>query len=375
MKRIAKLFLVIFNILILGCVHTTYIQKNEQAISQIKPEIETKKVDVTTDSQELTNITVKMFGNDSLKYQSSQNQQIVIIPFKNIKSISHYEYSSLKIGATFGFLTGFVLADGAFANSLFSSAFGLVFSLPFALTGYFIPIETKYSFRYPSFNKIEYGIEWGYSLSGISGLKPATRFSDYNHRSMGLKLGASIYYNFSNNYSVKNTLSLISKGADFGENNFTGDNNHVDLSITQINLASKLLYLPFEKSKISIFSGFFYDYSFYAKQSFILDGGWAYDHNDYEFQNPELGFPGDNFKNEINRHSFGILIGLQFPFYYDNLNLIIEYHQALTNLYKENHPKYYIKYRPEGEFSPLDFTNKNNSNQNSLIISFEYLIR
>jgi len=314
MKHIIKLSIVIFNILILGCVHTTYVQKKDQIISQIKPEIETKKVDVITNSQELINITVKKFGNDSLKYQSSPNQQITIIPAKNIKSITHYEYSSFKIGATLGFLTGFAIADALKDNSLFSSASGLTLSLPFALAGYFIPTETIYNFRKPSFKKIEYGIEWGYSQSGVIGLKPASRFSNYNHTKKGLKLGTSIYYNFSNNYSAKNTLSLITKGAAFGEHNFAGGDDHVNFAVIQINFASKLLYLPFNNSKIRIFGGFFYDYSFYAKQKFILDDGWTYDHIDYELQNPELGFPGENFKNEINRHSFGILVGLQLPF-------------------------------------------------------------
>ncbi len=202
------------------------------------------------------------------------------------------------------------------------------------------------------------GLSLGLSFSHIEGAEK--RFAGNINEptnNVGLTIGVNyrIYFNEINSQQFE--LYFMEKGSKWGQPliglGYDGNYAIYDLSFVGISILHKFnSRIGNLFKKFDFCFGAFYEYNVKAKQSWIV-----------EIDSP-TEFHAKDFRDEINKHQFGFILGAKFPFFFESTRLSLLWHYSITELYNDQNVIY----------AEYDFEDKDGLTGRTFSLTIEYLL-
>jgi len=348
-------------ILLVSCSQTIYLSTSQEKAQIIKDELLDKKIEMhLKDGSSRNNFIYNVMQDSITTIDYDRKSEIT-----SINSIAFDELQSINIKEGDAGTAGFILGYVPLLLSLPISEFrpiALILPVPTGGIGWLLGkgINTSriYKFDTQQFPQFNYGINLGVTYSHINTSPWNNKWMEPS-RKIGNDLGLFFYYNISEKYAIQCNISYLHSGARWGDSYWAVfEPNYIDYDMSFINGSVRFksnLFLSEISKKLMLCVGLYIEHNLKAKQDWHIEDQY-YGHPD------DLPRIPSDFRDEININTFGILYGLQLPFFYDEMRLNFMWYYSFTKLYKNDYPKY-----------RADFTNKDDFHKQMLTFSFDYL--
>ena len=345
-------------LIITGCSKGVLIKSHEDLKEVINGDLLDKKVRITlTDSTE-KEVFLHNTDRDSItaiSYDIKEDSTIIEkISFNNLQNIITHEtagFEGFVIGTIFGTTFWDVPTNYVGIFSFKAGFIGLSSGL-----GLYIGSDTKinkiYRMNSPEETTFHIGVNEGITLSYIN--------QDYGHLSskslISLDMGIFIDYHFFKQHAIQFSVQYAQSGSRWGASDDI-DYSYYNLTslISSVMLKTNYPFKTFSK-KTMICAGLFHEYILHAKQKWVVE-------NRLETNQDAPSIPG-NFSDEVNKNLYGPVLGIQLPFFFDEVRCQFLWYYSVRELYKNNYPLY-----------RSDFANKNNFHRNMFIFSMDYVFK
>jgi hypothetical protein len=339
-----------------SCSQSVYLKNSSELKDIITKELQDEKVRVTLKDSTQKNVFVHSVIKDSLITVSydRKNKKADIDHFSvdSISSISHMQGDASLPGLILGASQGLPIMDINWGYApigfIFPSIFIISSGLSWAI-GSKTKIEKIYNMQIPTPAKFLLGINWGITFSHINQDYGSLSAKSWISRDAGIVFD----YNFYPSFALQFDYNFLRTGARWEK---SVDYMYYNLNSLMSSLIIKTNY-PFSKisSKFMLCAGLYHEYVLSAKQEWVVE-------NDLQTNPDSPSIPKD-FTDEINKNLFGTILGVQLPFFYDEMRCQFLWYYSVKELYKNNWPRY-----------RFDFSNKDNFHKNMFIFSIDYLL-